>query len=164
MRVLILSQYYSPEPVPKPAELAQALIERGHSVAVITGFPNYPAGRLYRGFRLAPMRRERIDGVPVTRTFEFPYHGTSVLGRIINYLTFMLSAPLGSLFAPRCDAIYVWHPPLTIGISAWMIARMRRVPFVYDVQDIWPETAVVSGLLQRGPLGHLLRKLGRVGY
>lgn len=164
MRVLVLSQYYAPEPVPKPAELAQALAERGHSVAVVTGFPNYPAGKLYKGFRLGLFKREKIDGIPVTRTYEFPYHGTSVVGRIFNYLTFMLSAPIGSLFAPPCDAIYVWHPPLTIGLAAWMIARLRGVPFVYDVQDIWPESAVLSGLLREGWLVRMMSRLERFVY
>ena len=164
MRVLILSQYYTPEPVPKPAELAHALAERGHSVAVITGFPNYPAGKLYEGFRLLPYKREKIDGISVTRTYEFPYHGKNVLGRVCNYLSFMLSAPLGSFFAPACDAIYVWHPPLTIGVSAWLIARMRGIPFVYDVQDIWPEAAVISGLLKRGWLIDIMDKLEKFVY
>jgi colanic acid biosynthesis glycosyl transferase WcaI len=164
MRVLILSQYYTPEPVPKPGELARALAERGHSVAVVTGFPNYPSGKLYQGFRLGLLKREKIDGIPVTRTYEFPYHGKSVVGRVFNYLTFMLSAPLGSFFAPKCDAIYVWHPPLTIGLSAWLIARMRGVPFVYDVQDIWPEAAVVSGLLKRGWLIDFMDKLEKFVY
>jgi putative colanic acid biosynthesis glycosyltransferase WcaI len=148
MRVLILSQYYKPEPVPKPAELAEALCENGHTVSVVTGFPNYPSGNLYAGFKLSAVKRELIDGVPVIRSFEFPYHGQRAIGRILNYVSFMLSAPLGALLAPACDVIYVWHPPLTIGIAAWLIARWRGAPFVYDVQDIWPEIAVLSGLLR----------------
>jgi len=164
MRVLVLSQYYAPEPVPKPAELAQALAERGHSVAVVTGFPNYPAGKLYKGFRLGLLKREKIDGISVTRTYEFPYHGKNVLGRVFNYLSFMLSAPIGSVFAPACDAIYVYHPPLTIGVSAWLIARMRGVPFVYDVQDIWPEAVVDSGLLKRGWLIDIMGKVEKFVY
>jgi colanic acid biosynthesis glycosyl transferase WcaI len=164
MRVLILSQYYDPEPIPKPGELAAALQERGHRVAVLTGFPNYPAGKLYPGFRLRAVRRETLGGVPVTRAYEFPYHGRSVLGRLLHYGSFMLSSPLASLFAPRCDVIYVWHPPLTIGVAAWLIARLRRVPFVYDVQDIWPESIVAAGFLKRGWLIRLLHRLERFVY
>ncbi len=152
MRILVLSQYYKPEPIPKPVELAQALRSRGHDVTVITGFPNYPDGKLYKGYRLRPMKREVLDGVPVIRTYEYPYHGKQALGRILNYCSFMISALLGSFFAPKLDAIYVWHPPLTIGVTAWMIARLRGIPFVYDVQDIWPESAILSGMLQPGRL------------
>jgi colanic acid biosynthesis glycosyl transferase WcaI len=170
MRVLILSQYYDPEPLPKPAGLAAALATRGHRVGVLTGFPNYPTGRIYPGFRLRPVQRCRGDacvaptGVPVTRAYEFPYHGKGVLGRAWHYGSFMLTAPLASLLAPRCDVIYVWHPPLTVGIAAWIIGRMRRVPFVYDVQDIWPESIVASGYLKSKRLVRLLSGLERFVY
>lgn len=164
MRVLVLSQYYLPEPIPKPPELAVELRQRQHAVAVLTGFPNYPAGKLYEGFRLRLVRREEIDGIPVTRTFEYPYHGHHVLGRLLNYASFMVSAVFGSLFTPSCDVIYVWHPPLTIGVAAWLIARLRRVPFVYDVQDIWPESAVLSGLMSDNWLVRLMARLERFIY
>lgn len=164
MRVLILSQYYKPEPIPKPVELAQALREAGDEVTVVTGFPDYPSGVLYPGYRLGIVRRETIDGVRVLRTFEYPYHGKSALGRFANYVSFMLSAPLGGLFAPRVDAIYVWHPPLTIGLAAWIIARLRGAPFVYDVQDIWPEAAVLSGILKPGFAVRCLSALERFVY
>jgi putative colanic acid biosynthesis glycosyltransferase WcaI len=164
MRVLILSQYYTPEPVPKPSELAEALARRGHEVTVLTGFPNYPSGDLYEGFRLRPLQKSIVAGIPVTRAFEYPYHGTHALGRMLNYATFMIAAPLASLFMPKCDAIYVWHPPLTVGVSAAIIAKLRGVGFLYDVQDIWPESAVLSGLLQEGPLVRFMGWLERFVY
>src|SRR5947207_11010162 len=105
MRVLILSQYYAPEPVPKPSELAEELARRGHQVSVLTGFPNYPSGDLYDGFRLKLMERTSIAGIPVLRAYEYPYHGTRALGRILNYVSFMLSATMASLFLPRFDVI-----------------------------------------------------------
>src|ERR1043166_8822943 len=145
MRVLILSHYYDPEPIPKPAGLARELRYRGHTVCALTGYPNYPTGKLYPGFRLGVVRRQEVDGIPVVRTFEFPHHGKRVVGRLLNYVSFMISAPLGSALIPACDVMYVWHPPLTVGLAAWVIARLRRVPFVYDVQDIWPESVVLSG-------------------
>ncbi len=164
MRILILSQYYDPEPVPKPAELALALRQRGHSVRAITGFPNYPTGKLYEGYHLALMRREEIDGVEVRRTFEYPYHGPSVIKRLINFWSFALSAPLASFFMPRADVMYVWHPPLSVGVAAWLISILRGIPFVYDVQDIWPESAVVSGMLRDGPLVRAMSMLERFAY
>jgi colanic acid biosynthesis glycosyl transferase WcaI len=164
MRVLILSQYYAPEPVPKPSELAAELASRGHTVSVLTGYPNYPSGDLYDGFRLRPMERTTVDGIPVVRAYEYPYHGTRALGRMLNYASFMLAAPIASLLAPKCDVIYVWHPPLTVGVAAAVIARLRGVGFVYDVQDIWPESAVLSGLLKEGPLVRFMRWLERAVY
>lgn len=164
MRVLVLSHFFTPEPIPKTFELATWLHERGHSVAVVTGFPNYPSGRLYPGYRLALVRREEIAGVPVVRCFEFPYHGRRVLGRLLNYASTMLSTPVGSLFAPRADVIYAWHPPLTMGLAAWVVARLRGIPFVYDVQDIWPESALLSGLLREGVLVNVMFALERFIY
>jgi glycosyltransferase involved in cell wall biosynthesis len=164
VRVLILSQYYDPEPVPKAGELARELRDRGHEVEVITGFPNYPAGELYEGFRLRLMQRATMDGIKVRRMYEYPYHGTSAIKRLINYWSFVLSAPLGSLFAKRADVMYVWHPPLTIGVAAWLISRLRGIPFVYDVQDIWPETAVLSGMLRDGFVVRAMSRLEKFVY
>lgn len=164
MRVLILSQYYTPEPVPKPSELAGALRTRGHQVSVLTGYPNYPSGDVYPGFRLRPVERTVVDGISVVRAFEYPYHGTRAIGRMLNYASFMITAPLASLFSPACDVIYVWHPPLTVGVAAAIIARLRGVGFVYDVQDIWPESALLSGLMKDGPLIRFMSWLERIVY
>jgi colanic acid biosynthesis glycosyl transferase WcaI len=164
MDVLILTHYFDPEPIPKTADLARELSARGHNVSVITGFPHYPAGKLYEGWRLSLVSRSTTAPFTVVRTFQYPYHGRSVVGRILNYLSFMVSAPLGALFTPRCDVIYVWHPPLTVGVAAWLIARWRRAPFVYDVQDIWPESAVVSGMLRQGLLVRMISRLERFVY
>ncbi|MBK5259888.1 MAG: glycosyltransferase family 4 protein [Thermoanaerobaculia bacterium] len=165
MDVLILSHYYDPEPIPKAGELARALTQRGHSLSVITGFPNYPTGKLYDGWHLSLVSRRRDDGgFPVVRTFQYPYHGRSVLGRLANYLSFMATAPLGALFTSRCDVIYVWHPPLTIGIAAWLIARLKHAPFIYDVQDIWPESALLSGMLRDGLLVRIISRVERFVY
>jgi len=164
MRILILSQYYPPEPIPKPADLAHELARRGHEVSVLTGVPNYPTGRLAPGYRARLLHTEHVDGLLVTRTYEFPYHGTNAPLRLWNYATFMLSAPLGALRLGRFDAIYVWHPPLSVGVAAWLVGRITRAPFVYDVQDIWPDAAVLSGLFKPGLVVNLMRRLERFVY
>lgn len=165
MNVLVVSHYYDPEPIPKSGDLARALTQRGHKVAVITGFPNYPSGELYEGWRLSLVSKRKNEAAfPVVRTFMVPYHGRKVIGRLANYFSFMLSAPLGALFTPKCDVMYVWHPPLTTGVAAWAIAKIKRVPFVYDVQDIWPESAVLSGMLKPGLMVRMISRLERWVY
>lgn len=159
MRVLILTIYHDPEPIPKTGELARELQRRGHQVHVVTAFPHYPSGNLYPGYRLALWRREVREGVPILRTFIYPYHGTSSVLRVVNYGTWMWSAMLASVLTPRCDVLYVWHPPLTVGVSAWVIAKLKRVRFVYDVQDLWPESAVASGLMKPGRMVNFLTRL-----
>jgi glycosyltransferase involved in cell wall biosynthesis len=159
MRILILTIYYDPEPIPKTGELARELTRRGHEVTVVTSFPHYPSGNLYAGYKLRPWTREIRDGVPVLRTFIYPYHGTRAILRMANYVSWMFSAMAAAVLAPKCDVIYVWHPPLTVGVTAWVLSRLKRVPFVYDVQDLWPESAEASGLLQPGRLVDLLHQL-----
>lgn len=164
MRILVLSQNYDPEPIPKPGDLARELKRRGHDVTVVTGFPNYPEGRLYPGFALRALQREVRDGVDVLRGFVFPYHGSSPWRRIIHYASFVVSATFAAMRAGPFDAIYVWHPPLTVGIAAWLISRWHRAPFLYDVQDIWPESAVLSGILKPGIAVRLISRMEKFVY
>ena len=158
-RILILSIYHDPEPIPKTGELARELLRRGHDVTVVTAFPHYPSGDLYPGYRLAPWQWETRDGVRILRTFIFPYHGTRGSLRILNYISWMISSIQAAWLAPACDVMYVWHPPLTVGVSAWIIAKLKHVRYVYDVQDLWPESALASGLLRPGAVVNVLHRL-----
>jgi glycosyltransferase involved in cell wall biosynthesis len=99
------------------------------------------------------------DGVRILRTFIYPYHGARSSLRIVNYLTWMISSIQAAWLAPSCDVLYVWHPPLTVGVSAWIISKLKRIPFVYDVQDLWPESALASGLMRPGRLVDVLYRL-----
>lgn len=158
MRILILSYFYAPEPVTKPHELAVGLAQRGHQVSVITSIPSYPNGAFYPGYRLRLWQRETRDGIPIVRLPLMPDHSASGLRRMLSYTSFMATASLMGPFAvSQADVMYVWHPPLTIGVSAWTIGLMRRIPFVYDVRDLWPEAIAATGMMDH-PL--LLKGLG----
>ena len=152
MRILILTIYHDPEPIPKTGELARELKRRGHDVTVVTAFPHYPSGTLYDGYRLRPWQWEVRDAVPVLRTFIYPYHGTRASLRMLNYASWMISSMAAAWLAPRCDVIYVWHPPLTVGVTAWVLGKLKGAPVVYDVQDLWPESAEAAGMVVRGRL------------
>jgi glycosyltransferase involved in cell wall biosynthesis len=76
----------------------------------------------------------------------------------------MVTAPVGSFFMPRCDVMYVWHPPLTVGVAAWLISRFQGIPFIYDVQDIWPETVVLSGMVRSKLIIRTLSMIERFVY
>jgi glycosyltransferase involved in cell wall biosynthesis len=159
MRILILTIYHDPEPIPKTGELARELQRLGHEVTVVTSFPHYPSGELYTGYRLRPWQWETRDGVRILRTFIYPYHGTRASLRMLNYVSWMFSSMAAAWLAPRCDVIYVWHPPLTVGVTAWVLGKLKRAPVVYDVQDLWPESAEASGLLKPGRLVNMLHRL-----
>lgn len=162
MRIRVLSQWYAPEPEGKAHVLARELAARGHRVTSVTGFPNYPSGTLYPGYRLRWRKWEYRDGVRILRLPLYPSHNRSGLRRALNYLSFAASASLlGPALCGPSDAMWVYHPPLTVGIPAWWIGLLRRVPFVYEVQDLWPETLAATGMLKSQAaaawLGHLAR-------
>jgi glycosyltransferase involved in cell wall biosynthesis len=149
LKILILTQWYPPEPALLLQELAQTLLARGHDVTVLTGFPNYPSGMLYPGYHIRLHQHEVLAGVPVERVPLYPEHSRSTVGRVFNYVSFALSsAVLGPFLVKRPDVIFVYHPPLTIGLSAILLGGLWRVPFVYQIQDMWPETLRATGVLR----------------
>ena len=150
MRILILSQWYMPEPALLLQELAQTLLARGHEVTVLTGFPNYPSGKLYPGYHLRFCQRETLNDVPVVRVPLYCDHSHSGVMRVINYASFALSAAvLGPWVVEKPDIIFVYHPPLTIGLPAFVLSRLWRIPFVYQIQDMWPETLSATGMVSK---------------
>lgn len=149
MRIVLVTQWYPPEPAKLLADWAESLTEMGHDVTVLTGFPNYPSGKLYPGFRLAAWRREVVNGVSVVRVPLYPSHDASAIRRIINYASFALSASLlGPLLIRRPHVVHVLLNPLTAIWPAWVISRLFRVPLTCEVQDIWPETLAATGMIQ----------------
>lgn len=150
MRIVVLSQWYQPEPEPKVHLLARDLAARGHTVTAITGIPNYPEGRIYPGFRVRPWPQiELKDGVRVVRVPLYPDHSKSAPKRILNYVSFALSASLfGTLLSGPADVMWVYHPPLTTCLPALALAATRGIPFVYEVQDMWPETLAATGMVR----------------
>ena len=146
-RVLLLTQWFDPEPTFKGLVFARELVKQGFDVEVVTGFPNYPGGRLYSGFRMRVLSKELINGVQVTRVPLYPSHGKSAVGRVLNYVSFAASALFYALLgAKRPDVLYAYHPPLTVGIVAALIRLVRRIPIVYDIQDMWPDTLRATGM------------------
>jgi len=147
-RILLLTQWFDPEPTFKGLVFARELVRQGFEVEVLTGFPNYPGGRVYPGYRIKWLQREVIDGVHITRVPLYPNHDQSAIKRVLNYASFAASATLYGVFmAKRASALYAYHPPLTVGVAAALIKLFRRVPVVYDIQDMWPDTLRATGML-----------------
>jgi len=157
MKILLLTQWFDPEPHFKGLLFAKALQARGHSVQVLTGFPNYPGGKVYPGYKIRLWQREVMEGVPVLRVALYPSHSRSAIGRAMNYISFALSASiLGTLLARKADVAYVYHPPITIGLPAICLKYLRRIPFVYDIQDLWPDTLTATGMVRSSRVLKLL--------
>lgn len=165
MRILMLTQWFNPEPTFKGLSFAKELKRLGHEVEVLTGFPNYPGGKLYDGYRIQPLYRERMDGIPVLRVPLYPSHDNSPIKRIANYTSFAFSsAILGTFLTKPADVMYVYHPPATVGLPASIISLLRRVPFVYDIQDLWPDTLSATGMLGNNTALKIVDKWCRLLY
>lgn len=148
MRILYVTQWFEPEPAFKGLPFVQALIGRGFDVEVATGFPNYPGGKLYPDHKIRPWSRQSIENVRVFRLFLIPSHDASAIGRILNYVSFFLSALLFGLFCGwRYDAVYVYHPPIMPALATALFTRIWRKPFAVEIQDLWPDSAVASGMM-----------------
>jgi glycosyltransferase involved in cell wall biosynthesis len=159
MRILLLTQWFEPEPTFKGLAFARELAARGHDVEVLTGFPNYPGGDVYPGYRIRLWVREQIDGISILRVALYPSHDKSAFGRVLNYTSFAISAAaIGTALVRKPDVVYVYHPPATIGFAATVTGILRQVPFVYDICDLWPDTVSVSGMMSSPMAATLLDK------
>jgi colanic acid biosynthesis glycosyl transferase WcaI len=147
MRILLLMQWFDPEPQIKGLLFAKKLRDLGNEVEVLTGFPNYPGGKIYSGYSVRPYQLEVMDGIRVTRVPLYPSHDSSPFRRILNYVSFGVSSCLAGIWLVRKSAvIYACGPPVTVGVSAALISLVRRVPFIYDIQDLWPDSLGATGM------------------
>lgn len=150
MRIGMLTQWFDPEPGPArlPGALARSLVERGHDVQVVTGFPNYPSGEIHDGFRQAWRHDEVWHGVKVRRVPLYPNHGESVLGRLANYGSFGASALVRGVPAWRdIDVLWVSNSPVTVALPMWRAIRRYRVPTLLHVLDLWPDNVISSEMV-----------------
>lgn len=147
MRVLYLTQWFDPEPVMKGLGFVRGLQKAGYEVTVVTGIPNYPTGKIYPDYKFRLFQKEQIENVSVIRLPLYPSHNTSSVGRAINYLSFFLSVLVYGLFrGHRYDLAYVYHPPITVGLAAALFSRVKRIPFIIEIQDLWPDTVAESNM------------------
>lgn len=165
MKILLLTQWFDPEPTFKGLAFAKELKRQGHDVQVLTGFPNYPGGKIYEGYKLKLYQREEVDGISILRVALYPNHDSSALKRIFNYISFAFMAMLFGIFATKkADVIYAYHPPLTVGIAAIFIKFFRRIPIVYDIQDMWPDTLQATGMLNNNKILNLIGSVCKLVY
>ncbi len=162
MRFGLLTQWYEPEPGPAslPAALARGLASRGHDVQVLTGYPNYPNGRIAEGYVQRRRVDEVSDGVMVRRVALYPSHDASLAKRMANYGSFAASATVSGLDALRdLDALWVNYSPVTIGLPMFVQRRLRRTPMVVHALDLWPDTLFASGFAGEGRRGRVARRM-----
>lgn len=145
----MISQWYEPETgsAAHPTAIARALVARGHEVKVLTGFPSYPLGRVYDGYRMSLRAHEERDGVSLLRVPDSPSHDNSGLRRAMSLTSFAASATAQVGWLRDVDVCLTYLTPATVGTAAMSLRRLWRVPYVLYVQDLWPETVTASGFI-----------------
>lgn len=151
MRIVYLCQYFVPEPGAPAARLrdmARSWVQRGHSVTVVTGMPNHPTGVVQAPFIGRLIARETMDGVTVLRNWLYATPNEGLVRKTLSHLSFMVSAlVLGYARLGSADVIIASSPSFFAVISAWIMSRMRKIPLVFEVRDLWPAVFVDLGVL-----------------
>ena len=154
MRVLYLSQYFAPEigaTQTRAYEMAHHLVTAGHRVTMVAEVPNHPSGIIPPEYRGKLWERSELDGIEVLRVWVKASPDKTFARRMAFYLTYMISATMAGLFLARgrYDALVATSPPLFVGGAALALSRLRRIPLLFEVRDLWPESAVAMGELSR---------------
>ncbi len=156
MRILYLSQYYSPEfgaAAARARSMSRWLARFGHEVTVVTALPNYLLETIPEPYRGKRWMQEEMDGVQVYRAWLYTSSKRDNWRRMANYLSFMLSSWWHGRGLPGpFDVVIASSPPLFLGLTGVALARRFRVPLVFDVRDMWPEIAVKQGIIKSGSL------------
>jgi glycosyltransferase involved in cell wall biosynthesis len=159
---LILTQYYAPEmgaPQVRLRALAKELKSSGAEVRVLTALPNYPTGKIFHNYSGRWQVSEKIDDIPVTRTWVYAGTGRSVRVRLMNYLSFTLTSSIAALTGPRPNVLFVESQPLSLGLIAVLMKWFRRVPYVYNVPDLQVDVAKQLGFINSKTALGLAQKL-----
>jgi glycosyltransferase involved in cell wall biosynthesis len=167
MRILFLSHYFPPEvnaPASRTYEHCNAWARAGHEVTVVTCAPNHPRGKLYDGYRNRLWQREERDGIAVIRLWTFVTANEGFLKRSLNYLSFMFACMVAAPFLPRADVVLTTSPQFFNGLAGFPVSRMKRAAWILEIRDLWPESVVAVGGMQRGAIIGLLESLEMFAY
>lgn len=162
MHVLFLTDNFPPEtnaPASRTHEHARRWVAAGHQVTVVTGAPNFPAGRVHDGYENRLYQTEMIDGIRVVRVKTFITANSGFLLRTLDYLSFMVMGFLGALLQRRPDVVVATSPQFFTACAGWAVSVFKRRPFVFELRDIWPASIEAVGATSGG---RLIRALERV--
>jgi len=166
MNILIVTQYFYPENF-RVNDLATEFKNRGHEITVLTGIPNYPAGKYYNGYGIVKKNRETYKGMKIFRSPLIPRGSGSSVRLALNYISFIIGSIFTSLFLLRkkFDIIFVFEPsPITVCLPAIFIKKIKRIPICFWVLDLWPESVVSAGNLKTGLIPKILNPLVKFIY
>lgn len=162
MHILFLTDNFPPEvnaPASRTFEHCREWVRAGHRVTVITCAPNFPTGRLFEGYRNRWFAREIMDGIEVVRVWSYITANEGFLRRTLDYLSFMITATPASLRIRRPDVVVATSPQFFTACAGYLVSRLKRVPFVFELRDLWPESIRAVGAMKQSFLLDWLEKL-----
>ncbi|MFZ2096706.1 MAG: glycosyltransferase family 4 protein [Anaerolineales bacterium] len=169
MRILYISQYFPPEAgatQTRAYEMAKNWVRLGHQVTMLTEFPNHPSGIMPQTYKGKFFEHVDLEGIDVIRVWVRASPEKNFINRMWFYLTFMVNASIASLFFAhgKYDFLYATSPPLFVGGAALFIRFYRRIPMVFEVRDLWPESAVALGELKNHQVVSIATRLEELCY
>ena len=160
--LVLLTQYYAPEPGAPQVRLramVHELQQMGVEVRVITGMPNYPVGKIMEGYRGKLVMNDEIDGVPIKRLWLYPAAGRGMIRRLLNYLSFTVSALLATFSIRSADLLFIEAQPITLALPGWLLKKFRGIPYIYNTPDLQVEHAEEARWLHSRMMISFARKL-----
>lgn len=160
--ILFLTDNFPPEvnaPASRTFEHCREWVRAGYTVTVITSAPNFPEGRLHPGYRNHLWDPQTIEGIRVVRVWTYIAPNAGFARRVIDFLSYMISATIAALFVRRANVVIGTSPHLFVACAAMIVASLKRIPFVFELRDLWPESIRAVGAMKRGRVFALLERL-----
>lgn len=162
MHIIFLTHYFPPEvnaPASRTYENCKCWVESGHQVTVITGVPNMPDGVIYKGYKNKFFKWDEMNGIKILRVWTYIAPNRGIFRRTLNYISFMVSSLLGVFLIKNGDMVIATSPQFFCGIGGSFFSRIKRLPFILEVRDIWPESIIAVGALTNCRLIKILKKM-----
>ena len=157
MHILFLTDNFPPEsnaPASRTFEHGREWVRAGHQVTVITCAPNFPKGNVFGGYRNRLWQQEQMDGIRVIRVWSYITANEGFVKRILDYQSFMLSATLAAPFVRGVDVVVGTSPQFFTACAAYLVSRLKRIPFVFELRDMWPESIKAVGAMKADSLAY----------
>lgn len=162
MHILFLTDNFPPEvnaPASRTFEHCREWVRAGHRATVITCAPNFPKGKVFSGYRNSLWQSETMDGIRVIRVWTYITANEGFVKRILDYQSFMVMAILGSTFVRGADVVVGTSPQLFTACAAYAVSRLKRIPFVFELRDLWPESIRAVGAIGNSRLLDALERV-----
>ncbi|RWC06673.1 MAG: glycosyltransferase WbuB [Mesorhizobium sp.] len=162
MHILFLTDNFPPEvnaPASRTFEHCREWAAAGHKVTVITCAPNFPKGKVFSGYRNRLWQKEEMSGISVIRVWSYITANEGFVRRVFDYLSYMISAVVASLFVRRADIVIGTSPQFFTACAAYGVGRLKKIPFVFELRDIWPESIRAVGAMKQSAALSSLEKL-----